>query len=238
MAKLIHKIIEELVDSLDYKFDALTSVIEDDSYRLTACYTYWLTLGYKITINIGGTDYDYTIKEIELNESILLEPCISGNPQPGTGEIFDIPKPTYRHGTARAINEELTQVSQNDKRLFFWLYEVQEETFFDDPNLMLERDSPVRMFLFAESDIENWNTDEHYTYVICPLAQLFDKLREKIKESSLFNEDYQPFRYIYLPNWGEFNAMKGFSTKIFDEQWSGIECRTTLKIDRSYDCVC
>ena len=240
--KDITEIVEDLVNSLDFTFVADLSTFDNDNFLLTTKNTYWLTLGQKITINIAGQDYVYKIVSLKINEYIILKPTLQGTPQPPEGELFAIPKPTYRHGTAMAINEELSTLQDDDKRLFFWLYGVNGETFAEAIDSSIERITPIRVFIFAESYPEQWTTEDHYTNVIRPLSQLFLAFRNAIKNNESLFTDIQDFEQIYLPNWVEFNllgsssANKSFEARIFDEDWSGIEGRTTLNIKNQRDC--
>ena len=226
--KLITEIVGEIVDSLNFTFEAESVVVEGNNYRLNTCNTYWLTKCDKVVI----ATFNYEIIEVVLNESILVKPSLQSNPAPTPGLLFPIPKPTYRYGTARAINAELSKISDTDKKLFFWLYGVSKETFISDKSSIFERESPIRVFIFATADPDNWFTNDHFDIVINQLAQLFNAFRDKIENNTKDFGNIQDFEYIYLPDWGKLIENTGFTAKIFDEQWSGIEGQTTLNIKK------
>jgi len=240
MSKDITEIVGDLVESLNFKFEStLTTMLVVDGvnlYRLDTCNSYWLTVGTKFTIDISGTDYEFKIQEVVINEYILLLPSLDTIPTIPIGEIFDIPKPTYRHGTARAINEELSVTDQDEKRLFLWLFETVEENIIADTSSPLEKTASVRLFIFAEANTTDWFTENHYNGVIRPLKQLYKELRVKIKADRLTFGELEDFKETGLADWGEFNNLKGYEPRVFDELWSGLEGRTMLNIQRN-DCI-
>ena len=231
--KDVTEIVRDLVDSLDFMFNAETSEVVQhkgkDAYKLSSCNTYWITDCTKVTINIAGTDYVYKVVDLMVDEYITLQPTLESSPPVPTGDLFPIGKPTFRHGTARAVNTELTKIQQKDKRLFLWLYGVVTEDHIVDTSSLHQRESPVKMFVFAEANSKDWWTEDHYAKVIRPLKSIFVEMRKKIDKSDQFGRP-ENFSETNLPDWGEFNDIKGFEGKILDEDWSGIQGKTLLKI--------
>ena len=92
------------------------------------------------------------------------------------------------------------------------------------------------MFFFDVNDAENWFTEDHYTQLIRPLKNLVFETLEKIRKNYGLFDTKTENKIIDLPDWGEFNSVKGFDKKIMNEQWSGIELRKTLKIFKQNKC--
>lgn len=235
MSKDITEIVADLVALLTFEFNAKTSTPDGLNFVLETCNTYWLRPCKNVTINILGTDYLYKIKSIVIDESITLTP-IGHTQDPETGDLFTIPAPLFRHGTARAINSELTQIHQKDKAPLIWLFEVIEENYKGAKTDPIERETPLRLFFFDEADPKNMLTEDHYTEVIRPLRNLVFSLIDKIAANPGLFDSQTDNKIVYLPDWGEFNTVKGFEKKILDEQWSGLELRKTLKVFKNKVC--
>jgi hypothetical protein len=219
-------IMQELVDSLVFTFNAVTVTPVGLTFVLTTCNTYWIRPCKVITIVIATVSYRYTVTAVTVDESITLTP-IGHSQQPPTGDLFTIDTPTFRHGTAKAINAELTKMS--GKTPFIWLLEVINEEFVNERTNPIERNTPVQIFFFDDANPENWFTSNHYSEVIRPLRNLVYEFLKKIdSDRGLFMETKH--NIVNLPDWGEFNRSKGFTSKIFDEQWSGIELKKTLTL--------
>lgn len=235
MSKDITEIVADLVALLTFEFNAKSSTPDGLNFVLETCNTYWLRPCKKVTINIGGTDYIYKIEAIEIDESITLKP-VGHSQDPGVGKLFTMPAPLFRHGTARQINSELTKIKQKNKAPFIWLYEVIEEDYKGDKKDPLERETPIRLFFFDEADPNNMVTEDHYNEVIRPLRNLvFEFINKIVSNTGLFDSETNN-KIVYLPDWGQFNTVKGFEKKILDENWSGIELKKTLRIFKNKVC--
>ena len=235
MSKDITEIVADLVSLLTFEFNAKSSTPDGLNFVLETCNTYWLRPCKSVTIKIGGLDYLYKIEALTIDESITLKP-IGHTQDPGPGDLFTIPAPLFRHGTARKINTELTKIKQRNKAPFIWLFEVIEETYKGSKQDPLERETPLRLFFFDEADPNNMLTEDHYTEVIRPLRNLVFAFIDKIKANpGLFDPETEN-KIGYLPDWGQFNSVKGFEKKIIDENWSGIELKKTLKIFKNKVC--
>jgi hypothetical protein len=235
MSKDITEIIADLVSLLTFEFNAKSSTPDGLNFVLETCNTYWLRPCKSVIIKIGGIDYLYKIEALTIDESITLAP-VGHTQDPGIGDIFTIPAPLFRHGTAKAINEELTQIKQKNKAPFIWLFEVIEENYIGDNKDPLERETPIRLYFFDEADPNNMLTENHYTEVIRPLRNLvFSFINKIVSNPGLFDHKTDN-KLLYLPDWGEFNSVKGFEKKILDENWSGIELKKALKIFKKTNC--
>lgn len=225
--KDITEIVGNIVSSLTFQFECLAVIPISGGFELTTTNTYWLRPDKLITIS--GSEYK--IISIVINDRITVKP-ISHLNTPTTGLIFNIPLPTYRHGTAIAINAELSTIKQNDKTPFVWLYETFEETrnYNDEDNVGLTAN--VRLFLFDESNAGSIITEKHYSDVIRPLKQLAEEIVGFINANPVLYQEVETASITGLPDWGEFNEMRGFEGKIFDENWSGIEIRFELNVNK------
>lgn len=229
--KDIAAIVAELIAKLTFTFEGKTSTPNGTNFVLTTCDTFWLTACNTRIYDIGG--FNYSIVNVTLNESITVKP-INHTTDPGDGATFTIPAPLFRHGTPGAINTELDKLKGETP--FVWLFEVIREKFNGDPLSPIERETPVRLFIFDDARPEDWHTEDHYNNVIRPLRQFFDRLvSQVIAEPGLFDK-LTSYEIINLPDWGQFNSSKGFVKKIFDKEWSGIELNTTLKIFKQQNC--
>lgn len=228
--KDITEIVKDLLNSLDFQFNAETVTPVGNDFVLTTCNTYWLRP--MKTIVIGGNNY--LIKSIVINQSITLTPIGHLIP-PTTGLIFSITKPTYRHGTARAINAELVTILQKEKTPFAWLVELIEETRDYDVESVIGLTSQVQLLLFDEANPENMFTENHYSDIIRPLKQLADELVSKINNNT---KNFLPVKEVNitgLPDWGAL-SQSGFEKRIFDEKWSGIQLKFELVVNKEFIC--
>lgn len=225
------EIIKEIIDSLEFKFNCLSVTPSGGNFILATENTYWLRPIKRITI----AGKKYSIESIVIDESITVKP-IGHNIAPLTGEIFDIQKPFFRHGTARKINEEISKINPKDKLPFVWLYELVKDRIITDKESRIGIECEARIFIFDESNPEGMNTEDHYNDVIRPLRNLAREINTYIDSKP---GKYLPLEFydiIYLPDWGQFNNFKGMDGKIFDEKWSGLQVDFNLSVKKNVLC--
>lgn len=227
----ITKIFGQILSNITYQFECTASVPSGTNFILYTNNTYWLRP--EKWLVIGGKNYK--IIALTINESITVQP-IGHNTAPSIGVLFTIPPPVYKHGTARAINSELTTIEQIDKTPFVWLFELLREKVIVDSESTIDLEAEIRLFIFDEANPSDMLTEDHYADVIRPLKQLAETIVAYINaESGLYSEVLE-YEIMGLPDWGEFNEMKGNESRIFDELWSGLEMRFTLQILKQQKC--
>lgn len=230
--KGIDRIIEDLVNKLNFSIEINNVTINSSQYTINTCNTYWIRPCNTVVIN----GLNYKIVSIVKDESILLE-AVGHTIDLVIGDIIPVKKPLFKHGTARAMNVELSKIIQKDKTPLIWLYEITQEKYIKNEGQFVKKEVPVRLFFFDESDTKNWNTSDHYINIIEPLENLVYELTKLISNDEGSFDDTE-HTVIKLPDWGQFNQIKGFESRIFDELWSGIELQKVIKIKESPCTVC
>jgi len=227
--KDITEVFEEIINALVFKFNCKEVVVNGSNFILKTCNTYWLRPMKEITI----ATYKYKIVALDINKSITVSPISHTQTPVASTEMFDIVKPTYRHGTARAINTELTTIKQKDKTPFVWLYELFSERINTDAESVIGLSSPVRMFIFDEANPKDMLTENHYSDVIRPMKQLAKEIIKHINTNQSKYQEILNYEVINLAGWGEFNGFLGNEKKVLDEEWSGLEMKFDIEINKT-----
>lgn len=206
------------------------TIISGSEYRIDTCDTGWITL--KTVLQIGGEPY--TVKSIVQGESItILDPGGSGNPV--LNLTFPMPNVNYFHNTRFGQRAEVGEIPDiNDRVPMFWLYEVFEETFNNDDELVLDRTSPLRLFFLDNSNFEDWNNDEHYTFIINPMLNLAESFIEFLKNNPRIQQ-FEQHLVTSHKNFGEVSDSGHVASYLGDEV-SGVQVRITLPIDKDLTC--
>jgi hypothetical protein len=152
-------------------------------------------------------------------------------------ETVTIPSPVFFYGTPMMTNDELSKIFEaSDKFPMIYLYESTVQNGNIDTSNPIEVEVEVKLFFLDNSDFANWNTREHYQNVIRGLTKTVNRFLSEIKTYKGFeDQDKVSYKTITHNNFGVFKDMKGHTTRIFNENTSGIELQTKLRIKK---CKC
>lgn len=219
-------IIEDLVSGLTFTSEIKTVTDNgNDNYTLGVCCTYQVQPYCYVSIN--GTDY--LVTDIVNNESIT----INSNILPVVGDNIVIKAPAYYHGTIPAVNAEMDEKQNAQVSIeapLVYLFEVISETFNNDEEDQLERESTLRLFFLASADFENWYTDDHYKYAIVPMRNLAYEFIKSVNANNCTFALFDSYTLINHAKFGQFTDNNGHINRFFNEGFSGVEMRVTLPI--------
>tara|TARA_Y100001973_G_C5111850_1_gene288116 strand:- start:106 stop:813 length:708 start_codon:yes stop_codon:yes gene_type:complete len=223
-------IIENVVSSLSFTTEIKTVTDNGNgTYTLGVCCTYHVQPF--CTVSINGIDYRVT--DIVNDSSITIE----SNTPPLVGELVNISAPKYFHGTRPATNEELSEITDvSDKLPFVYLFEVINESFSNDEENRIERESNLRLFFLGSANFSNWYTDDHYKYAIVPMRNLVFKFIEAINTDMATFADFDNYNLINHVKFGVFTDNNGHTNRFFNEDLSGVEMRVTLPVLKDIAC--
>ena len=198
-----------------------------DSYTFNTCNTGWIRI--KSIVSIGGNDFEVT--SFVQGESFTA----TSTSDPAGETTFTLPNVNYFHNTRFGQRAEVGEIPDiNDRVPMFWLYEVFEETFNNDDELVLDRTSPLRLFFLDNSNFEDWNNDEHYTFIINPMLNLAESFIEFLKNNPRIQQ-FEQHLVTSHKNFGEVSDSGHVASYLGDEV-SGVQVRITLPIDKDLTC--
>ena len=223
-------IIESIVSGLSFTTKIKTVTDNGNgTYTLGVCCTYHVQPFCNVTINAVS----YRVTDIVNNESITIE----SGAAPLVGEVVEISAPKYFHGTRPATNEELAEiVNVSDKLPFVYLFEVISESFSNDEEERIERESTLRLFFLGGANFDDWYTDDHYKYAIVPMRNLVFKFIDAINNDMATFADFDDYTLINHAKFGVFTDNNGHTNRFFNEDLSGVEMRVTLPVLKNIAC--
>jgi len=223
-------IIENIVNGLS--FTTTIKTVTDNgngTYTLGVCWTYHVQPFCNVTINAVS----YRVTDIVNNESITIE----AGAAPLVGDVIEISAPKYFHGTRPATNEELAEiVNVSDKLPFVYLFEVISESFSNDEEERIERESTMRLFFLGGANFDDWYTDDHYKYAIIPMRNLVFKFIDSVNSDMATFADFDNYTLINHAKFGVFTDNNGHTNRFFNEDLSGVEMRVTLPVLKDIAC--
>jgi hypothetical protein len=225
MKKATVNIVKDLVALLTFTEEILNCSVNANEVTLTVCDTHGLVnKGY---IEIGGVP----VQVIRIINSDTI--VIAGTQCPIETEIV-IPPPFYFHGTLKATDSELSQItSGNQKTPMVYLFEVLQERRNRNPMIKLGRRVDLTLF-FLEDDIYKGDlTEDRYEDYIDPMTNLAEDFVTLLIESPIIG-DIEEDEYIIIPH-----AKAGFYDKLghvknlFSMELSGVELRISLPVNKN-----
>jgi len=219
------KIVGELVAQLTFTEEILECIVVTDGVELTLCSTHGLVD--KSLIKIGGND---VIVTDVLEDGKILIP---GTACPTETEI-EIPAPTYLHGTIKAISDELTQIKDSRVRFqLVYLYEVLKEKRNRNPEINLGRQSELIMFFITSAKGKEELTRDKYREYIDPMDNLCEDFVDLLENSPIIGS-IEETDYTIIPHTiAGFYDRLGHVNNFFNEEYSGVEFRISLPIDKN-----
>ena len=224
MKKATVNIIKELVSLLTFTEEIHGCNVVSNGVELTVCNTHGLVDNG--TIVIGVTE----VKVIDVIGTTKI--IIPGTSCPVETEIT-IPAPNYLHGTIKATSDELTQIKQSSKRSqLVYLYEVLQEKRNRNPTINVGRRVDVIMFFLTAAKGGAELTSEKYDNYIDPMTNLAEDFVTKLEESSIVG-DIEDEEYTIIPHTiAGFYDRLGHVKNLFNEEYSGVEFRISLPINK------
>jgi len=224
--------IENFLNGIDFSTPILA--ITDDSVNATisVCDLYYARKG--LIIKIDGKDY--TILSVDyVNSTITLKGLIAPIPHVMIAKLQPL---FYFHGTPLAVNSELSAIPFTSKKTpMLYVYEIIREDYDLDILSSIEKRSDVKM-VFLDDSSEQITTDEHYQFVITPLANLVDKFIFELKRDkrNLAIKELANYKRINHVRFGTYTDGKGHEKRIFQDQLTGIEVSLTLPFIKKFEC--
>lgn len=219
--------IETFVDQIDYTLTVVS--YSNDGINTTIIFEDIYHASIRLMLNVNSVDY----KIILVNgNSITIKGVID------PVNTVKIQKPFYYHGTPRATNNEINLMQENRvaHTPFIYLLQILRERVNNDPKLSLDRIADVRMFFLDEADFTNWNTDNHYTFVINRMRSLVENLFIKEANDYYLFDDFDDYEVIDHVKFGVYKDYEGHVNSVFDKNLSGVELRINLPILKSLSC--
>jgi hypothetical protein len=223
-------IIKSIIESLTFT-QAILSIVDnlDGTFTLGVCKTYHLQ---PVCSYVSIDSVNYRVVGIVNNESITIK---AGAQPPQTEVIISAPK--YFNGTRPAVNEELSQINQeSDKLPLVYLFEIITETYNNNDELQLERESALRLFFLGPANFESWKTVDHYDNAIIPMTNLALAFIDYLNNNECDFQRVDNYSLINHAKFGVFTDNKGHTNNFFNENLSGVEMRITLPINKSIAC--
>jgi hypothetical protein len=221
-------IIREIVEDIDNSFTA-TSIVDngDDTYTIETNDTLHLQVGFPLTI--GAVEYEITAltKDVSITISGASVPVLT---------TFDVYAPVYYHGTVVRVVAEMTTQAQAQnvfsRTPFIYLREIlrdKKQSRYSQSNI--DRETDLQILILTQCKPEDWNTADHYTKSIYPMANLTNRLIEAIYRNRKIGkfEEYETANHV---NFGVYVTDKGNKANIFVDKLSGIELNITLPIKK------
>jgi hypothetical protein len=224
---LFKKIIDDFAPNVVIK-----SVVFGIDTVITVCDIMHIRENSIITIN----SIQYTVVSVD---ETLKQITISGVQPILKGDILYGAKPFYFHGTPVATGNELTLMTDVTKKTpLIYLLEVIFDRFDEDAENSLDRESDVNLFFLDEANFKDWDTDQHYSGAIKPMANLAHMFKEHLKyyvgvgviEESTMTY-HAKFGLSLVTN-------SGHTKNLFPENFSGVQLRIKIPFLKSLTCDC
>jgi hypothetical protein len=224
---IIADTIEEYINSLDFSTNVITHTNDGTNTTLNVFDTFHVRP--RLIIDVDGTGYkvlsvNYSTKTI-IVQGVIVSPV-----------KVTVPTPFFFHGTPKAVNHQLSGLSDSQKVPMIYLYEVIEEELPEVGSLYYSTPSLWLHFLDVDNR-EDWNTDDRYSNIIEPQIILTDYFISKLNTFSKFDGDERSkINRKTFPIWGEYVNYKGAENSIFNEYLGGVSLRFSLPFYK--DCNC
>jgi hypothetical protein len=226
-------IVQKLVEGFN-PYSEIKSFVDnlDGSFSIYVCDTINIREGSSFKINstsFVAKKVDLDLKKITYNS--LVAPVVGDN-------IFGA-TPFFWHGTPIAVGNELQRILQSENKLpMVYLYEIITDEFDNDSESAIDRESSLRLFFLDEANFADWDTDEHYSGAIIPMASYAEALLKYLEKNSGVGE-IKNFSMSYYAKFGlNIKVNSGHVQNLFPENVSGVEVRFTLPILKKLSCEC
>ena len=218
-------ILEQLVASIPTTVTVNNSVDNlDGTQTISVCDALYAQVGFQFTI---GPD-TYTIIAVDQeNETITVSPAVPLI----VATSFSLYAPYFFHGTPIETSTELDQNKEaSTKTPMVYLLENFSEEFNEDEELVVERESRVRLFFLTQANFAEWTTDNFYDFAIVPMRRLMENFFEQVRTNRRFDTLEQSFTATNHIRFGVYISNRGVEKSLFVDNLSGVEMEITLTI--------
>lgn len=221
-------ILEDFFNSLTYS-STVSNIIDnsDGTFTFNTCKTFHARV--KSIVTIGGNDYTVTAFNNNVNITVTAAPA-------PVGVTYTIAHPFYFHDTPTSHNITLANTDKSAKYPMIWVREVIKDTFDNDISSTIERNSNLRLYFLDNSNLEDWNTDEHYAEITNPMLNLFEEFKIHVNNYKFFGRP-DDFEVTYHNRFGQYEDKKGHVKQFFNDNLSGIEIIFALPIKNTLLCT-
>jgi hypothetical protein len=206
----------------------------DNTYKFTSCdkKTYWLKTCMKVEVQ---TDFFGKIVSVENNNSFIIK---FDAELVGDVESFEIPAPTFVHGTMPMANIEIKNA--NCPMPMAYLFELFTQKFAKKHDANDYFAESLRIFFLADYGNTDLTTSDHYKNVIYPMQNFaFFVLRNLKADILRIDKEYienNTYKLINRVKTGVFKGTKGNEKSSFTRNLSGVELVLTIGVKKDNDC--
>ncbi len=215
--------VEDFINSLDLSGDILSSSNDGTNTDIVVSNSFNTRKDTPIFIDGNQT----TVISIDYNTNTIKVSGVYISPS-----RFSINPPFYFHGTPIATNNHISQADSSQKYPMIYLYEIFQEVD-QDVFSSIDWTADIRLFFLDRSNFEDWNTDDHYTYVINGINSLVDAFISQLRDSKMFYSNEVTFTRTNHANFGNFVENQGHVSHFFDDYTSGVQVQFTLNVRKS-----
>lgn len=248
--KPLTEILDTVIGAMTFPFTFVDFTVNDDgTFTLNGINDFQhLQVGYPLPINVNDSldDVIYDIKSIDEDEKTLTligdlpQQVIDDNLLPPAQQAYRV---YFRHGTPKETSEELNKDPLNvykDTPLI-WLLEDFTETFFDDPEWNVQRESKIRLFFLADAD-HSGTVNMITNSAMVPMSRLLQKFiyqienTPKIFDSKTDDGDIIEYSTTQHTKFGIYITNKGADRQILTGTFTGVELQITLRLFKTGEC--
>jgi hypothetical protein len=210
----------------------------DYIYRITSCElkTYWLKPCMEIVIRPSNSNPQTgKIISVENNNSIIVK---FENTLVGTFDSFDIPAPSFVHGTMPMSNIEIKNAEC--AMPLCYLFELFTQKFGKKNDVNTYFAENLRIFFLDDYGINDLTTEDHYQNAIYPMQNFAFFVLENLKADILrVDKEYienNTYKIINRVKTGVFKGTKGNEKSFFTRNLSGVELNLTIGVKKDPNC--
>lgn len=212
-------ILRDLIEALIHTV-TVDSIDDDDETKVYVCNTYYLHTGSFFTID----DVKYTVQSFKINAWIKLDVAL-----PDPTATFDIPIPSFYHGTPHAATEETTEAANvpGYQGPIIWLLEWVDIAGPADEFTSAVRSTIVggNLFFLDDCNFADWDTDKHHEELVIPMQNEFDFVLSAIKNRLDIFGDLNTSQRRIRPHadFGRYLNDEGYVGTLLAARMSGIQ---------------
>lgn len=220
-----YKLLELIIANIDCTIDitSITQIGSTTSYLISTHNTKWVGIGKYYTIDSDT----YKVTDIVPNTSFTI--LVEASQDVPVATSMTIPAPSFHHGTFNMTAGERAAISSDTIRRndFIYFNEPSTDVNYDDELDARDRDSNCMLFFMKETDVENWNNDQHYKYAVAAAGNLKNAFIQAAKNTSFVGELANNHTSENHVKWGVVGS-QGHTKLIFDEHLSGKMVNITI----------
>ena len=228
--EILKDVIDSMIKTVTGKTGTTWTDNLDGTFTLLTCSTLWLRPGMKVTID--GTQYQ--VKSVVNNKSVTVTAASA----PASTE-FDLPQPSFWHGTIRFVNEEVTKKSEKDGTVFPMIFLHEPTTEHHNRNRL----DPEGMrsdceLYFMASNNNNWTNQDHYNIAVAAMRNMANSFMDAlfsfrgVMREGDFRNDYQIEDRV---RWGKA-VFNGNDVELITGDLTGTSLKISPQFEKSICC--